>query len=161
MAVNEIHIDASPERVFAVLADWRGYGDWVVGSRKMRGADPGFPAAGTRFHHQVGIGPLNLNDHTRVLEVDQPRKLILRAKARPLGTAIVDITLRREGNGTHVTMREDPGDTLSAFVFQPLTHLLVRGRNVESLERLKGLAEDRPDIGRDVSVPKGKIEGNG
>ena len=54
-------------------------------------------------------------------------------------------------------MREDPGDPLTAFVFQPLTHLLVRGRNVESLERLKGLAEDRPDIGRQVSVPPGKM----
>jgi uncharacterized protein YndB with AHSA1/START domain len=158
MAVNDIHIETSPDRVFAVLADWRSYGDWVVGSRFIRGADPGFPAAGTRFHHQVGVGPLHLNDHTQVLEVDKPRKLVLRAKARPLGTAIVDVTMEEEGNGTRVTMREDPGDTLSAFVFNPLTHLLVRGRNVESLQRLKRLAEQRPDIGRDVEVPQGKIE---
>ncbi len=157
MAVNDIHIDTSPERVFAVLADWRSYGDWVVGSRLMRGADPGFPAAGTRFHHQVGFGPLHLNDHTQVLEVDQPHKLILKAKARPLGTAVVDMTMKPEGSGTRVIMREDPGDTLSAFVFNPLTHLLVRGRNTESLERLKRLAEERPDIGRDVTVPAGKV----
>src|SRR5829696_527979 len=136
MAVNEIHIDTAPERVFAVLADWRSYGDWVVGSRYMRGSDPGFPAAGTRFHHQVGAGPLRLNDHTQVLEVDQPRKLILKAKARPfLGTAVVDLTLEPRNGGTHVTMREDPGDAMTAFVFQPITHLLVRGRNTESLRR--------------------------
>jgi uncharacterized protein YndB with AHSA1/START domain len=159
MALNEIHIDTPPERVFAVLADWRSYGDWVVGSRFMRGADPGFPAVGTRFHHQVGLGPLNINDHTKVLEVDQPRKLILRAKARPLGTAIVDLTMESDGNGgTKVTMREDAGDPLTAFVFNPLTHLLVRGRNEESLRRLKRLAEERPDIGRDVDVPPGRIE---
>ena len=158
MAINEIHIDRPPERVFAVLADWRSYGDWVVGSRFMRGADPGFPAAGTRFHHQVGVGPLHLNDHTKVLEVDQPRKLVLRAKARPMGTAIVDITIEPEGEGSRVTLREDPGDTLTAFVFNPLTHLLVRGRNEEGLERLKKLAEERPDIGADVQVPKGKVE---
>jgi uncharacterized protein YndB with AHSA1/START domain len=158
MAVNEIHIDAPPERVFAVLADWRSYGDWVVGSRFMRGADPGFPAAGTRFHHQVGWGPLNLNDHTTVLEVDQPRRLVLKAKARPLGTAVVHMEMRPDGGGTHVTMREDPGDAATAFVFNPLTHLLVRGRNTESLQRLKRLAEQRPDIGRDVDVPPGKVE---
>ena len=158
MAVNEIHIDTSPERVFEVLADWRSYGDWVVGSRYMRGVDPGFPAAGTRFHHQVGWGPLHLNDHTQVLEVDQPRKLVLKAKARPMGTAIVDLTITPEAGGTKVVLREDPGDPLTAFVFNPLTHLLVRGRNEEGLERLKGLAEDRPDIGAKVSVPKGKIE---
>ncbi len=159
MAINEIHIDRPPERVFAVLADYRGYGDWVVGSRLMRGADPGFPAAGTRFHHQVGVGPLHLNDHTTVLEVEQPRKLVLKAKARPFGTATVDITLRPENGGTHVTLREDPGDPLTALVFNPLTHLLVRGRNIESLDRLKELAERRPDIGRDVTVPPGKVEG--
>jgi uncharacterized protein YndB with AHSA1/START domain len=159
VAINEIHIDAPPERVFAVLADWRSYGDWVVGSRYIRGADPGFPAVGTRFHHQVGVGPLHLNDHTEVLEVDQPGKLVLRAKARPfLGTAIVDLRMAAENGGTKVVMREDPGDALTAFVFQPITHLLVRGRNAESLERLKGLAEGRPDIGRDVDVPPGKIE---
>ena len=158
MAVNDIHIDAPPERVFAVLADWRSYGHWVVGSRFIRGADPGFPAAGTRFHHQVGVGPVHLNDHTTVLEVDQPRKLILKAKARPLGTAVVDLTMEPEGTGTRVTMREDPGDTLSAFVFNPLTHLLVRGRNEKSLDRLKDLAENRQDIGREVDVPPGKEE---
>ena len=158
MAVNEIHIDAPPERVFEVLADWRSYGDWVVGSRFIRGADPGVPAAGTRFHHQVGVGPLHLNDHTQVLEVDQPRKLVLKAKARPLGTAIVDLTIEPEGHGSRVTLREDPGDPLTAFVFNPLTHLLVRGRNEESLDRLKRLAEQRPDIGRDVAVAPGKIE---
>lgn len=159
MAINEIHIDTPPERVFEVLADYRSYGYWVVGSRKMRGMDPGFPAAGTRFHHQVGVGPLRLNDHTQVLEVRQPHKLILKAKARPLfGTAVVDLTLEPRDGGTHVTMREDPGDAMTAFVFNPLTHLLVRGRNTESLKRLKELAESRPDIGRKISVPPGKIE---
>ena len=157
MAVNEIHIDAPPERVFEVLADWRSYGDWVVGSRFIRGADPGFPAAGTRFHHQVGVGPLHLNDHTQVLEVEQPRRLVLKAKARPLGTALVELELKREAGGTRVYMREDPGDPLTKLVFMPLTHLLVRGRNEESLDRLKRLAEDRPDIGRLVDVAPGKI----
>ena len=159
MAINEIHMDVPPERVFEVLADWRSYGYWVVGSRKIRGGDPGFPAAGTRFHHQVGVGPLHLNDHTQVLEVHQPRKLILKAKARPfLGTAIVDMTMERQDGGTHVVMREDPGDPLTAFFFQPITHLLMRGRNKEALDRLKELAEERPEIGRKVSVPPGKIE---
>ncbi len=158
MALNEIHIDAPPERVFAVLADWRAYADWVVGSRLMRGVDPGFPAAGTRLHHQVGWGPLNLDDHTTVLEVDQPRKLVLKAKARPLGTAVVDLEMKREAGGTRVYMREDPGDAATAFVFNPLTHLLVRGRNTESLQRLKRLAEERPDVGRELDVPTGKVE---
>lgn len=159
MAVNEIHIDAPPERVFAVLADWRSYGDWVVGSRTIRGADPGFPAAGTRFHHQVGVGPLHLNDHTTVLEVDQPRRLVLKAKARPAGTALNELDLTPRDGGTHVRFREVAGDPLSHLAINPVTDPLLKARNAEALKRLKGLCEDRPDIGRTVDVPSGKIEG--
>jgi uncharacterized protein YndB with AHSA1/START domain len=142
MARNEIHIDTTPERVFEVLADPESYGHWVVGSKHIRDADPGFPKLGTRFHHTVGFGPLTVKDHTCVEEVDPPRKLVLRAKARPLGTARVTLHLRPEGAGTKVIFVEDPADRLTAFVFQPLTHLIVRGRNVESLRRLKEMAED-------------------
>ncbi len=156
MAQNEIHIDAPPERVFAVLADWRAYGHWVVGAKRIRGVDPGFPAAGTQFYPVVGLGPLEVPGATKVLEVDAPRRLVLHAKAPPIGTAINDLRLEPTADGgTRVRFREDPGDRLSAFVFTPLTHLLVRGRNVESLRRLKELAEDRPDVGRDVTVPPG------
>ena len=140
MAVNDIHIDTAPERVFAVLADWRSYGDWVVGSRFMRGADPGFPAAGTRFHHQVGVGPLHINDHTKVLEVHQPDKLVLRAKARPLGTAIVDITIEPEGEGSKVTIREDPGDLWDEDVHQLLARISRRHTwmHTEKLQEFDG-----------------------
>lgn len=67
--------------------------------------------------------------------------LKLRAKARPMGTENVTLRIEPEGSGSHVTMIEDAGDPLTAFVFNPLTHLLVCGRNVESLDRLRELAE--------------------
>jgi uncharacterized protein YndB with AHSA1/START domain len=144
MARTERLIPASPERVFAVLSDPSSYGHWVVGSDTIRDADDGWPAAGTRFHHRVGWGPVKVNDHTEVLAVDPPHHLRLRARARPLGTAIVDLRLDRRGAGTLVTMIEDAGDPLTRLVFNPLTHLLVRGRNVESLRRLEELSLRRP-----------------
>jgi uncharacterized protein YndB with AHSA1/START domain len=159
VAINHTHIDAPPARVFSVLADWRAYGYWVIGSQRIRGADEGFPAAGTRFHHSVGVGPLRINDHSEVVEVDPPRHLTLRAKVRPLLTAIVDVVLEDDGaGGTDVTIREDPGDRLSALLFQPLAHRLVRGRNARSLDRLKELAEQHPEYGMNVDVPSGKVE---
>lgn len=141
MARTERHIDAPPERVFEVLSDADSYGDWVVGSKYIRDADAGFPGTGTRFHHTVGFGPFEVSDHTVVLESERPRRLKLKAKARPLGTAIVTLDIEARDGGSHVTMTEDPGDAVTAFVFNPLTHLLVRGRNVESLDRLARLAE--------------------
>ena len=46
------------------------YGDWVVGSKRIRAADASWPAPGSRFHHTVGVGPLSLDDHTESLEAD-------------------------------------------------------------------------------------------
>lgn len=122
----------------------------MVGSKRIRSADADWPAVGTKFEHTVGFGPIEVNDHTAVIESDPPRLLKLKAKARPLGTALVTMQIERDGAGSRVTMIEDAGDTLTAFVFNPLTHLLVRGRNVESLNRLRELAEgsgEHPDKG--------------
>ena len=140
MARNQRLIPAPPERVFAVLSDPASYADWVVGSDIIRDADAGWPAVGTRFHHRVGWGPLKVNDHTEVIASDPPRRLELHAKARPLGTASVVLELEPQDGGTLVTMTEDAGDPFTALVFFGLTHLLVRGRNVESLRRLEALS---------------------
>jgi uncharacterized protein YndB with AHSA1/START domain len=144
MARNEAIIDAPPERVFEVLMDPDSYGDWVVGSKEIRGADADWPAVGSRFHHRVGFGPFTLDDHTQIEEIDPPRLLKLRARARPLGTALVTLELRPSGAGTALTMIEDPADPLTAFAFQPVVHLLTRRRNDEGLRRLRRLAEGLP-----------------
>jgi uncharacterized protein YndB with AHSA1/START domain len=141
MSRNVAHFNVPPERVFAVLSDPESYDDWVVGAKDIRGADPGFPAPGTRFHHSVGFGPITVKDHTLVMESAPPNRLVLRARARPLGTARVTMDIQPEGGGSRVTMIEDPADPLTKLVFNPLTHMLVRGRNTEALRRLQELAE--------------------
>ena len=141
MAVNQRLLHASPERVFAVLMDASAYGDWVVGSDVIRDADATWPAVGSRFHHRVGAGPFKLNDHTKVLENDPPRRLVLHARGRPLGTALVEMTLEPQGEETLVTMREVAGDALSRIGINPLTDWLVHLRNREALRRLARIAE--------------------
>jgi uncharacterized protein YndB with AHSA1/START domain len=143
MARNERLIPASPERVFAVLSDPDAYGDWVVGSDAIRDADDTWPEVGSRFHHRIGLGPLKVDDHTEVVDMEPARRLKLHAKARPLGTAKVELDLERRGGGTLVTMTEDAGDPLTRLLFNPLTHYLVRRRNDESLRRLEALATAR------------------
>src|SRR3954465_5944777 len=122
MAPNEIHVDASPERVFEVLSDPSTYGHWVVGSSHIRDADDRWPEPGTRIHHTVGWGPLKIDDHTSVISSHPPTRLELKAKARPLGTAHVVLIMAKENGGTRVTMIEDAGDRLTGLVFNPLTH---------------------------------------
>ncbi len=143
MATTRVHIAASLDEVFAVLADPEAYGYWVVGSDTIRDADVSWPEVGSRFHHRVGFGLLKLNDHTEVLEADPPNRLVLRARTRPLATAEIRLILTARGHGTEVTMIERAGDPLSRLVLNPFTDPLVHLRNVESLRRLRRITESR------------------
>jgi uncharacterized protein YndB with AHSA1/START domain len=141
MATNHTQIAASPDEVFAVLANSENYGDWVVGSDTIRDADATWPRVGSRFHHRIGFGPFKINDHTEVIEVDAPHRLIMHARARPLGTARISILLRHHDGGTRVTMIESAGDHLSRLILNPVTDPLVHLRTVEALRRLKRIVE--------------------
>jgi uncharacterized protein YndB with AHSA1/START domain len=136
-------IAAEPERVFGVLADGWSYPLWVVGATHMRGVDPEWPAVGARLHHSVGAWPLMLEDHTEVLAVQTDRRLELRAHAWPGGTARIEIELTPESTGTLVRMSERTEDGPARFIPGPVQHVLLRPRNVESLQRLRAIAENR------------------
>jgi uncharacterized protein YndB with AHSA1/START domain len=140
MATNTRFMPVAPEAVWAALADAGGYGYWVVGSKTIRDADPDWPAPGSKFHHTVGLGPFTVSDHTVVVEAERPRRLRIRAKVRPFGTASVTLTLRERDAGTFVEMIENPDGLTSVLVLNPLVHLFTFGRNAESLMRLEELA---------------------
>jgi len=129
-----------PQAVWDVLADPAGYGYWVVGSKVIRDAEPGWPAPGSKFHHTIGVGPLTLSDHTVALEADPPRLLRLRAKGRPAGTATVTLELQPRDGGTLVRMTENPDGVYSPLALNPVVHVITKLRNAESLMRLEELA---------------------
>ncbi len=143
MARTSAVVDAPPEAVWAVLADPRSYEDWVVGSKEIRRWDPEWPAVGASFHHTFLIGPLPIKDRTTVLESEPPRRLVLRARARPTGIAHVVVHLTPEGGGTRVELAEWPVAGPPAAFSNPLQDFLINRRNDEALRRLKRLAERR------------------
>jgi hypothetical protein len=111
-----------------------------VGSRRIRAADPHWPASGSRFHHTIGIGPLTVDDHTESLESDPPRRLRLRANARPLGAAVVDLELAPRDGGTLVRITENPAGLQKPLAYFPPLQLLTWARNAVSLRRIERLA---------------------
>ena len=141
MSTNRMRMDAPAEAVFSVLADPHTYRDWVVGCDNIRAAEGEWPAVDSKFHHTVGIGPLTIKDNTEVEEVERPRRLVIRAKTRPLGAQRVKLELEPSGSGTHVTMEEGPAGGPPAKLAGLPFDVLLRGRNSESLRRLKALAE--------------------
>ena len=140
MARNETTIDVPPEAVWAVLEDPYAYPKWVVGTDRTLEADAGFPAVGTKFLVHIALG---IKDHTKVVEVDRGRRIVLDAAASFFGPARVTIALEPAGPGTHVTLIEDPHGKLLPWRYFPPAHLAIKLRNVESLKRFERLVKAR------------------
>lgn len=134
--------DCTPEDVFAVLGDGWLYPAWVVGASRMRAVDPQWPAEGAHLHHSLGAWPVLFDDDTQIVEWSPPQRMRLRAKAGPLGRAVVVIEVKPRGDGCVVRMGEEPvggAARLPRFVWAPLLHL----RNEETIRRLAFLGEGR------------------
>jgi uncharacterized protein YndB with AHSA1/START domain len=141
VAENEIVIDASPQQVFAVLADGPRYHEWVMGAADVRAADAGWPAPGSRIHHSTGVGPLTIDDSTEVVAAEPPARLELLAHLGPLGSFRVEFTLEAVADGrTCVRMVEHPVEGVSKLA-GPVGDAVGRLRNKLSLSRLKQLTE--------------------
>ena len=137
-------VQACAQDVFDVLADGWLYSSWVVGASRVRSVDVGWPAAGTRIHHSVGVWPLLLNDTTRVVVCERPERLTLLARTWPVGEADVELELRDEGpRACVVTMREDVAAGPGRLLPRPLHQAALAPRNAEALRRLAYLAEGR------------------
>ncbi len=143
MATVARTVDASPEKVFEVLSDGWLYGLWVVGASQIRDVDAAWPAVGSCIHHSIGVWPLVLSDETEVLEIDRPRRLVLSTKARPLGVAKVTIDVQLAGDRTAITMDEVPTAGPGRWVHNRLNDAVLHTRNVESLDRLASVVENR------------------
>ncbi|HET6877911.1 MAG TPA: SRPBCC family protein [Jatrophihabitans sp.] len=144
MATNKQRINASPHRVFEVLADGWSYSNWVVGTSHMMAVEPEWPQARSRLFHATGVWPLTLRDETVVDEVEPDRLLALTARGWPLGEATIRLELEDDGDGgCIVTMQEVPTAGSARLMHNKLVDGMLRVRNVESLRRLAGLAERR------------------
>ena len=121
MATNRRFMPVPPEAVWEVLADPAGYEYWVVGSKVIRDAEPGFPGAG----HASSItrsasARSRCDDHTEVLEAERPGLLRLRAKGRPLGTATVTLRMTPRGRrDARCEMVENPDGPYAIAQRQP------------------------------------------
>lgn len=141
MATCSLLTDDSPAAVWAVLSDGWRYADWVVGAKAIRDVDAAFPAAGSRLHHRFGVGKLTVDDTTVVEEVEEQRRIVLRARARPAGAARVVLELQPTADGgTEIHIDEIPTSGVAKLIDNPLLRGAVAARNIESLRRLKRLA---------------------
>jgi len=145
MPRNEIVIDAPPEKVYETLMDPSAYPEWVVGAKQLRDVDRKWPRRGARFHHSVGVGPVKLDDSTKILENKPNRRVVLEVRVRPLATGKValDLKPKRRGRRTRVVMTEDLTRGPLSWVREPLRSAAISVRNAISLRRLRRLVASR------------------
>jgi uncharacterized protein YndB with AHSA1/START domain len=141
MATVQGHIGATPEDVFAVLANGWLYSGWVVGTSHMRAVEADWPAAGSRLFHASGIWPAVLRDETQVEEVSPGERLVMTARGRPMGEARIELTLAPDNGGTLVTMTETPVRGPGRWVNNPLNEAVLLRRNLETIARLTAIVE--------------------
>ena len=140
MAHVERVLPVSRPQVFDALTDPETYPHWLVGARDIRAVDADWPAVGSAFHHRVGlVGPLKVADLSKVLAIDEPCRLELEVRARPLGRGRVTFALTDRGSpdepSTLVGFDEVPIGAISPL--KPLLDPLTAHRNRRSLAQLE------------------------
>ncbi|WP_134772953.1 SRPBCC family protein [Ornithinimicrobium flavum] len=141
MSVNTRSIAAPPEAVFDVLANGWLFPSWVVGASRMRDVDDAWPSVGAKLHHSVGAWPALIDDSTSILEWDPPRRAVLQARIWPMGEATVTLQVEPQGEGSLVTLLEEPSSGPMAMLPGPMADVPIYVRNTETLRRLAYLAE--------------------
>lgn len=137
-------VEVTPDQVFAVIEDGWYFASWVVGAAHIRAVDPDWPAVGSRIHHSVGPWPVSINDTTVVRAMERNSMIELEARAWPVGSAIVRVTLEPvSSTATQITMTEEAKAGPAKALPHAVQTMLLKPRNVESLRRLADIAVGR------------------
>jgi len=140
----EAIFEAAVDDVWATLADVHTYPNWLVGCKAIRHVEGEWPEAGSLMHHTVGVGPATIDDTTTIDRCEPRSRLVLRARVRPLGVVLVDISLTEGDDGrATVVMEEGVVAGPAKHIPHQLTDPVIHARNAESLRQLKAFAERR------------------
>ncbi|XVX20691.1 SRPBCC family protein [Actinomycetota bacterium] len=128
-----VHIEAPPERVWAVVSDIRRTGEWSPECRRVLLLGP--RAAGTRF---VGINQRGLviwPTTSTITELDEGERIAWRVNENG---SIWSYTLEPTASGTRVVQRRETPAGVSAFA-SAFTGLLLGGNEGHGDELERGM----------------------
>ena len=141
MARREAHLHVPPDRVFEVLEDGYSYVRWVIGTTEIRHVDADWPQVGSNLRYTVGWWPIRLRDRTVVRHFEPKRRLTLEALGRLSGSAVIDIEVIAEGDGSRVVIDEQPISGPAAKLHSAWLESFLRVRNVRMMRKLKDVTE--------------------
>ena len=98
-----------------------------------RGSTTTGPQSERVFHHTVGAPGVDIDDSSKLVELETDRRVVLEVRFRPAGIGVVTLDLERksEGRRTLVTMTEHPQSGAVRRWWSPaLDALTMRGTRI-------------------------------
>ncbi|MFD4035262.1 SRPBCC family protein [Streptomyces sp. NPDC058637] len=141
MAVRNRLIRRTVEDVWAVLADGRRYGDWVVGTSDSRPEEGVWPRVGSSITYTVRVGRWSAAGSTVVRRCEAPNVLELEADSGRLGTARIALEVRPWGEDALVIIDEHPLRGPAGKLHNAVADALIQVRHRSVLARLADTVE--------------------
>ena len=123
----ETEIDAPPERVWALLADFATWDQWNPTLRSPSGP----PVPGAEVRMKLRLGPLTVPMRQQIREVDPPRKLVWRSR-QLVPEALLDVVREfriepLDGGRSLLVQSEKTTGWLAGFEVSLLGKAIVKG----------------------------------
>lgn len=158
MAVRHQLIKRPRDDVWSVLADRDLYSRWVPGTSGSHAGEGDWPEEGSDLRYSVRVGPWTLNGSTVVREAEPPDRLALEIDSGLLGTARIDIEVRRWGQDSLVIADEHPLTGASGLLHNAAVDAVMQVRHRHMLARLAKVVEgaradsDAPETAEDSAA---------
>ena len=136
-------INASPERVFAVLTDLDRAREWMPTIQKIDGLTPGPFQVGTSWREVRLAGKRTLQSTVRVASLDRPSRLGLEVNSKPMAGHMA-FNLVPKGGATEVHYEaEMQGKGLFRLMSGTMNRMMAE-TDSDLLDRLKTEVEGHP-----------------
>jgi hypothetical protein len=138
--LHESVIDAPPERVWDVFADFASWDRWNPTLSKCSGP----PVPGTEVRMKLRLGPLSIPMRQEIRDVDPPRRLVWRSR-QMVPPTFLDVIRRfeiepLEGNRSRFVQSEGTTGYLAALEVRLLGKGIIQGYENLARELAKQVA---------------------
>jgi len=150
---TSLDIAAPPARLLTWLLHAPAFPLWVVGPGRVVEVDDEWPSPDAGFTHETGRGPLHYRDRTVLRDLDMATgRVVLEAKVRPLGLALIQLHVTDSHGGSRLVMHERPVSGPAARIPTAIYRPALRLRNKLAMHRLRRLVDNGP-----VAQPPGEL----
>lgn len=140
---SEVDLDASPERVWAIVMDPHQLERWVTTHVGLGEGTPDQLEAGSSFEQELKVSGATFTVSWTVTACERPRRVTWRGEGPAGSQARVDYELEPLGGGgtrfTYVNEFELPGGALGRFAGRAVGDRVARRAAERSLANLKAL----------------------